>query len=297
MLTFATDYNNHIDNDDVEIASIYDMQAIHDICVSIEEYKQVLVSSTEGTTLLTVLDFFGRIFNSLSTSLTKFWKSVKRGELKKYSQDHVATINSIESKNIDDPIFDIQIDIPSGMSVSYASAVRFLDEVFENLDLKALLISTRKVLNQFLTNVERGNDVTVQVGSFASMMSSKKNYVIKTTEEMKQKFSGNMNPTRKFKSEFKSVGEFANVRKMIIKSETMVEEVQSIVSIESEIERIISDIENSKNVTIISQSAMSLADSASVLAKTVDLFGMSIMNLMAVAHNYTLIYSKLGKKL
>ena len=188
MLTFATDYNNHIDNDDVEIASIYDMQAIHDICVSIEEYKQVLVSSTEGTTLLTVLDFFGRIFNSLSTSLTKFWKSVKRGELKKYSQDHVATINSIESKNIDDPIFDIQIDIPSGMSVSYASAVRFLDEVFENLDLKALLISTRKVLNQFLTNVERGNDVTVQVGSFASMMSSKKNYVIKTTEEMGEEY-------------------------------------------------------------------------------------------------------------
>lgn len=291
MLTFATVY------DDVEIASIYDMQAMHDICVSIEEYKQSLAYSTEGTALLTVLDFFGRIFNSLMTSLTKFWKSVKRGELKKFYQDHMATVHSIEGKNIDNPIFDTAIDIPSGMNVTYSEAIRFLDEMFKTIDLKPLLKTIRKILNQFLTNVEREHDVTVQVGSFASLMSSKKNYVTNTMEEMKNKFSGNQNPTRKFRDEFKSVGELANVRKMIIETERTVEQVQSISEVESDIERIITDIERSKNTTIISQSAMSLADSASTLAKTVDLFGMGIMNLMSVAHNYTLIYSKLRKKL
>lgn len=291
MLTFATVY------DDVEIASIYDMQAMHDLCVAIEDYKQSLEYATEGTALLTVLDFFGRIFNSLITSLTKFWKSVKRGELKKYYQDHMATVHSIELKNIDNPVFDTSIDIPSGMSVSYYEAIRFLDEMFKTIDLKPLLKTIRTILNQFLTNVEREHDVTVQVGSFASLMSSKKNYVAQTTEEMKKMFTGNSAPTRQFRDEFKSVGELVNVRKMIIETEKTVEQVQSVSTIESDIERIITDIERSKNTTIISQSAMSLADSASTLAKTVDLFGMGVMNLMAVAHNYTLIYSKLRKKL
>lgn len=291
MLSFATVY------DDVEIASIYDMQAMHDICVSIEDYKQSLDASMEGTALLTVLDFFGRIFNSLMTTLTKFWKSVKRGELKKYYQDHMATVNSIESKNIDNPIFETSIDIPSGMSCSYYEAIRFLEVVFDTIDLKPLLKTIRHILNQFLTNVEREHDVTVQVGSFASLMSSKKNYVLQTTEEMKKKFSGNTSPTRQFRDEFKSVGELTNVRKKIIEVEKTVEQVKSISDLESDIEKIITEIEHSKNTTIISQSAMSLADSASTLAKTVDLFGMGIMNLMAVAHNYTLIYSKLRKKL
>ena len=291
MLTFAPVY------DDVEVASIYDMQAIHDICVSIEEYKQSLAYSTEGTALLTVLDFFGRIFNSLMTSLTKFYKSVKRGELKKFYQDHMATINAIESKNIDDDMFNIQIDIPSGMNTSYSDAIRFLSDVFETLNLESLLKTILKILNQFLTNIEREKDVTVQVGSFASLMSSKKNYVVRTSEEMKNKFSSNNISTRAFKKEFKSVGELAAVRKMIMNTESAIEQVQSVSKIESNIERVISDIESSKSVTIIPQFATSLADSASILAKVVDLFGMGIMNLMSIAHNYTLIYGKLRKKL
>jgi len=287
MLTFATVY------DDADIASIYDAAVMRDICDSLEAYRVRLSYSMEGTTILSIFDFFGRIFNSLSTSLTKFWKSVKRGELKKYCDDHFATIKEIESRNIDDPIFNAEIDIPSGMTASYTKAGQFLLDIFKQLDLKAILSTVRSTLKQFCTMVHREQDVTVQVGSFAAVMNSKKNFVTQKAAEMEKAFQGGEKVTRSFKQEFKSVGELRSTREVIISAENYLDDVASISKLTDDITAIISDIESNKDTTIISSAAESLSSSAEILAKTIDLFGMSIMNLMSLAHNYTLIYNKL----
>ena len=59
---------------------------MRDIYSSIEAFQAELDYSNESA-LLSIFDFFGRIFNSLKTSLTRFYKSIKRGELKKYIED------------------------------------------------------------------------------------------------------------------------------------------------------------------------------------------------------------------
>jgi hypothetical protein len=49
-------------------------------------------------------------------------------------------------------------------------------------------------------------------------------------------------------------------------------------------------------MTVIASAAQSLSESAHTLAKAIDLFGMSVMNLMSLSHNYTLIYNKIAAK-
>lgn len=271
------------------------MADLNDICASIEEFQATLDYSDESA-LLTVFDFFGRVFNTLKTSVTKFYKSVKRGELKKYVEDHAATVSKIDGLNIDNEALDVDVDIPSGMTATYANATRFLMDVFTKLDLKATLTNIKSTLQQFSVMLQREQDVTVQVGSFAATMNSKKAYVEQTIQKMSEMFSGGEKTTKSFKSEFKSVGEFAQVKRDLIDAEKNLEDVQSVSKLTDELTAIISDIEANKDKTVISSAAKSLSDSAATLAKAIDLYGMSVMNLMSLSHNYTLIYNKIAER-
>ena len=271
------------------------MTELSDICVSIEEFQASLDYSNESA-LLTVFDFFGRIFNTLKTSVTKFYKSVKRGELKKYVEDHAATVSKIDGLNIDNEALTIDIDIPSGMKASYAEATKFLIDVFTRLDLKATLTNIKSTLQQFSVMLQREQDVTVQVGSFAATMNAKKAYVEQSIQKMSDMFSGGEKMSKSFKSEFKSVGEFVQVKRDLIDAEKNLEDVQSISKLTDELTAIISDIESKKDMTVIASAAKSLSDSAAALAKAIDLYGMGVMNLMSLSHNYTLIYNKIAER-
>ena len=268
---------------------------LHDICVSIEEFQAELEVSNESA-VLRIIDFFERIFNSLKTSLTKFYKSVKRGELQKYVEDHAATVSEIDKLNIDNPAFNIDIDIPSGMNTTHAQAIKFLTDVFSRLDLKATLTSIKNTLTQFNISLQRSQDVTVQVGSFAAIMNSKKTYIEQSIQKMKDLFTGSERTSKAFRSEFKSVGDFVLVKRQIIEAEQYLDQVSSVSKLTDELTAIISDIESKKDMTVIASAAQSLSESAHTLAKAIDLFGMSVMNLMSLSHNYTLIYNKITAK-
>lgn len=263
-----------------------------EICAAIEEYQAQLDYSNESA-ILSIIDYFGRIFNTLATSMTRFMKSVKRGELRKYIDDHSATVATIDKMNIDNPALNIKIDLPSGMNCSHAEAIKFLADVIAKLDLKATLTQIKSTLTQFCVLMQRDQDVTVQVGSFAATMNSKKQFVESSIKAMEEKFTGGTATERTFKSEFKSVGEFVRIKQEILAVEKKLDDVQDISKLTEELTKIISDIESNKDTTIIASAAKSLSDSAATLAKAIDLFGMAIMNVMALSHNYTLIYNKI----
>lgn len=266
---------------------------MRDIYSSIEAFQAELDYSNESA-LLSIFDFFGRIFNSLKTSLTRFYKSIKRGELKKYIEDHSATVSKIDSLNIDNAIFNIDVDIPSGMTASHTQAIKFLTDVFSRLDLKATLVSIKNTLRQFSVLLQREQDVTVQVGSFAATMNSKKVFIEQSIQKMGELFSGGTKTRKTFRTEFRSVGEFVQVKREIVEAEKYLEQVSGISKLTDELTAIISDIESKKDMSVIASAAKSLSESAHTLAKAIDLFGMSVMNLMSLAHNYTLIYNKLA---
>jgi uncharacterized coiled-coil DUF342 family protein len=144
--------------------------------------------------------------------------------------------------------------------------------------------------------MQRQQDVTVQVGQFAATMNSKKAFVESSIKSMEEKFSGGTITEKSFKSEFKSVGEFVQTKQAILTAEEELDDVQAISKLTDELTEIITDIEVNKDTMIIASAAKSLSDSAATLAKAIDLFGMAIMNLMSLSHNYTLIYNKIAQK-
>ena len=280
---------------DLDVNHLLWLSDTTEICQSIEEFQATLDYSNESA-ILSVIDFFGRIFNTLKTSMTKFMKSVKRGELKKYIEDHSATVNAIDKMNIDNPALSINIDLPSGMQVTHTEAIKFLSDVIAKLDLKATLTQIKSTLTQFCVLMQRQQDVTVQVGQFAATMNSKKAFVESSIKSMEEKFSGGTVTEKSFKSEFKSVGEFVQTKQAILAAEEELDDVQAISKLTDELTEIITDIEVNKDTMIIASAAKSLSDSAATLAKAIDLFGMAIMNLMSLSHNYTLIYNKIAQK-
>ena len=268
---------------------------LHDICLSIEEFQATLDYSNESA-LLSIIDFFGRIFNTLKTSLLKFYKSVKRGELKKYVEDHAATVARIDGLNIDNPAFQIDIDLPSGLKARHTDAIKFLTDVFTRLDLKATLLTVKSILKQFSISIRRDKDVTVQVGSFAATMNSKKTYIEQSIQKMGEMFSGGTTTSKPFKAEFRSIGEFTQAKREVLDAEKYLGDVKSISQLTDELTAIIADIESKKDMTVIASAAQSLSESAHTLAQAIDLFGMSVMNLMSLSHNFTLIYNKISAK-
>lgn len=243
------------------------------------------------TAMANVTDLFVRTANVLRVNLTRFFQSVKRGELEKYCNDHGTVVRAIESLNYFN-VKDTAIDSPLGMATPYPKTVENLSEALDGMKIETFLdnaLKSAKRIRQKLLNKE---DAGKDINDLYTLAAAMKNSLGQSESKRNASFDAK-DHSYTFGKSFSSMEEFRRTRIATIDTEKYLYRIDRINQLCGTISGVFSDISDVRNPDISKPAADHLAEAALVTAKVLDLYGNCCLDLMAVSHNMTIVINKL----
>lgn len=253
--------------------------------------------------LITVLDRILGVLNSLKTNFTKFSEKLKRSELKYFNESNRIYLGKVFGLDYS-VISNTQLPLPEKMSVKYADASERILKFIQYSDmlnkLKSMEKQTGVLVAELFKSPDKGDAVvrstlsTVRAQSpemskqFTSLVQS----CFKDTTIRKTKIGSKL---------FSSTEELASVNKLLLSGEPIFQEVFSILklieSIESWFDKLLDGITSENPMELSKQSLKYIAGYCTDLAKLCDMYGIAVLDLHRVEHNYVMVMETLKKKI
>ena len=243
------------------------------------------------TGLCNIADLFIRTGPVLKVTRTRFNQSTKRGELEKYCNDHATIVQSIEGLNYFD-LRNMTVDSPMGMATPYPTTVKNLSDAFGMLKIEdtltGMLTEFKHVREQVLNKEDAGQAVNV----LHALTASAEGPLANATKLRNASFDSRSH-TFTFGKSFSSMEDFRRTRINCIETEKYLYHMDRIDELYTAISGAVSDITTVRDVHVGKPVADMMSQSALVTAKMLDLYGTCSLDLMAVAHNMTIVLNKL----
>lgn len=256
-----------------------------------------------GTGLLKVFigtaDMFLKVGNTFKTNIFKFYKSLKRSELRFYWESHMLLCKTVEGQ-LFTKYMNLQIPIPSGMTSGYKEAIDYVDNVYQTVDLRNYGESIHKELLDIRRQMTRGQEVYKQgFKGTAQAASLKEQQVRKAIAEQTKYFSDKQTSSMPFNRAFKSMQDLNGCRGKLLDMEKYLGETDAMVKLVDNIDVLIGDITNylSEDSEVDKIFIGQLAQTIRFLATAFDIYGTYALRQMALEHNLILTYENLYKKI
>ena len=257
-----------------------------------------------GTGLLKVFvgvaDLFIRVGNTFKTNLFKFYKDLKRSEIRYFYESHLLMCKTVEGRPYQD-FMNEQISVPTGMISPYKKAIDYIDSVYGVLDLNAYakalydnLVDIRRQMTRGEVAYKRGFTATAQ--SATMLTNTLRNIVAKQTQVFTDKTQSG---TKQFKTVFGSMADFKDARVKLIDMEEYLQNTKSLIDQIDITDTIIGDITSylTEDEEVDKKFIEQLAVTIKFLATAFDVYGTCAMRQMALEHNLILVYEQLYKKI
>lgn len=256
-----------------------------------------------GTGLLKVFigvtDLFLKVGNTFKTNIFKFYKSLKRSELRFYWESHMLLCKTVEGQPIT-KFMNLQVPIPTGMVAGYSDTIDYIDNVFKTIDLKNYGEAIYKELLDIRRQMTRSQE-TYKQGFKGTSDSAvlREQTVRKVIAEQAKYFVDRQVSLMPFNKAFKSIQDLNSCRDKLLKMEKYLGQTDSMVKLVDDIDVLVGDItgylseDSEVDKVFISQ----LASTIRFLATAFDIYGTYAMRQMATEHNIILTYETLYKKI
>ena len=256
-----------------------------------------------GTGLLKVFigvtDLFLKVGNTFKTNIFKFYKSLKRSELRFYWESHMLLCKTVEGQPVT-KFMNLQVPVPTGMVAGYSDTIDYIDRVFTVVDLKNYGDAIYKELLDIRRQMTRSQQTYKQgfKGTAASASLREQN-VRKLIAEQVKYFSDKQVDTMAFNTAFKSMQDINSCRGKLLEMEKYLGQTDAMVKLVDNIDVLVSDItgylteDSEVDKVFIEQ----LASTIRFLATAFDIYGTYAMRQMATEHNLILTYEMLYKKI
>ena len=245
-----------------------------------------------GTGLLkmfiAVTDTFLRVGNTFKTNVFKFYKSLKRSEMRYYFESHMTMCLKVESLPITD-VSSIQIPIPSGMKGTYQNAILSMEQVYSVLDMESFakgVLAAMIDLRRKLMRSEPYKDVLVPM---ENIMNQRVNSIKQLKGAMDKVFTSQKTPPdTKFIDVYKSMKEFKDVRVSLLDMEKYLADVNKMVNMVDDTNTVLADITSylSEDSEVDKPMITSLINIVNYLATSYDVYGATTTHQMTVEHNH-----------
>ncbi len=256
-----------------------------------------------GTGLLKVFigvaDMFLKVGNTFKTNIFKFYKSLKRSELRFYWESHMLLCKTVEEQPIT-KFMNLQVPIPTGMVAGYADTIDYIDRVFTTVDLRNYGEAIYKELQDIRRQMTRSQTVYKQgFKGTANSAALREQTVRKLIAEQTKYFADKQIGTMAFSKAFKSMKDLNTCRGKLLDMEKYLGQTDAMVKLVDDIDVIVSDItgylteDSEVDKVFIEQ----LASTIRFLATAFDIYGTYAMRQMATEHNLILTYETLYKKI
>jgi hypothetical protein len=237
--------------------------------------------------------------NTFKANVFRFTKSIKRSELRLFSDNHVNLCAEVERTDYL-KLKDMRVDAPCGLNGTFATAVEYIEAVYTQLDATNYIDSVQADLARILYQLSNNNFKDTEIPS--TKFSEDKAKVVKWAEATGKKIFTDKNSTGKvaFKTVYGSMQEFASVRSKLLMLEPRLQEVNAF---SDKLDQLSATLGNITNVVGARQDQLppkflkDLAASIRAAGECFDLFGQNVMRQMSLEHNHVLNYLNLYKAL
>ena len=253
------------------------------------------VGSVITNALVYIADCIIKLLNNFKTTIFKFYKTLKRTELRYYVESNTLKLKQILSVPYTDMV-DVEVDIPRGMVKPYKVTTNNLIEILTVLDMK-------NRSEGFLSKIM---DLEQRVTSNSDLTQSKKlgqvediSIIKKTYNEVTKCFNTNDRTLKKkFSKVFEDDNCFEDSLNLLLNSETFDYEVSTINNnLEKCSEHMLNivDFVKKNKTDLVKSDILDLSNSAMTIAKLFDMYGSCILDKQKVEHNFVLVLNAIKR--
>lgn len=241
-----------------------------------------------------ILNTIIHIANTFKTNIFKFYRTLKRTELVYYTESNALSIKRI--LNYDYGMYaGLTIPLPNKMQTSYLVATTKGHEFLTSLGMenrtKLLIKHTEDLRNAVLSSSPQEVDISsIPIEDLAS--------ISKGFESFNKCFIGPNKNTKKFMEVFASASEFNETYKLLMDATKFQYSVKAVDGALDTVTKNLTDIlafleKNTGSVT--KNDLMNLSKIAMVYAKLFDMFGLAVMDMARIEHNFVVVLQILRK--
>ena len=297
-------YEDILEQNDIAFAKENLLGKIHQLK---EMESMTLVTANEGLwqfikgCLTSIGNIMGHIVTLFTTNVFKFYKSLKRTEIRYYNNSNKVSMLRIFSQSYDE-LSNIEIPFPNGMTVTYMEALDKTIVALTNLDIMTRANLAVTVSDKILKGLKSGsvmNDI-IKSGVASSDTTNVKD-VVEAAKKCIDEKKNTSNDIKTFKELFISIADFKKCNDMALDCDKFVDIVNAVhkkMGICSDnFTEIVKVIERSAGNGVTKDDVENLSTLAYTLADTFDMFSMMMFNFHKLEHNLVEVYRKIRKEL
>ena len=247
-----------------------------------------------GTGLLKVFvgvsDLFIRVGNTFKTNLFKFYKDLKRSEIRFYTESHQLKCLTTEAQ-IFDKFANLMMDEPSGMKSTFLNAITTVDGNFRSIDLLQIAIGLKAVLEQIRLKITREDDsYKKDLISLRNITNERVRYIQNQIQATDKIFTTQNTNKVVFKALYSSMQDFKKVRQLLLAMEPHLEEASKLVKLIDDMDAIVGDITGflNEDSDLDKMFVSDLINIVRYLATAFEYYGVLSNRQMALEHNHCL---------
>lgn len=248
-----------------------------------------------------VADLFIRCGNTLKTNFFKFYKSLKRSELRTFVEKHFTQVLAVEKNGIYTSVMNLPMGRPTGLATTFLKGVDSISTIYNIMDTKALADICVKTLTDIRRKMTRGES------SYKSDLTSLANTVDKIsktlTDIVKKEepvFSSKATePTAPFKTLYSSMEDFRQVRKQLSDIEYRLNDAKYLNDQVDNLDTLLGDITQylTEDTEVDQKFIHSLSTVVRYMALTFDQYGICVIRQMALEHNHVINIDQIYRSL
>ena len=245
-----------------------------------------------GTGLLkaffSTVDIFGKVCNSFKTSVFKFYKSLKRSEMRYYYESNLTKVKYTE----DQPFvkfMDLDVTVPTGMTGSYENATTSLNVMYKALDLMSIAYEANQAFVDIRRMITRNEKYQDKINTLRNNIVNRLNVVNNQIKTVNSVFTTNNKlSSAKFKAVYASMQDFKNTRINLLNMEDYLNDTSKLINQIDEADAVLADITNylSEDSELNKDFVSKLIDVVKYMATAYDYYGINVSRQMAVEHNH-----------
>lgn len=278
--------------------AIWDSAAFEPEMRRLEMYRRYVrslnVTSSEGlgTGLLKIFigvtDVFLKVGNTFKTNLFKFYKDLKRSEIRYYYESHTTMCLKAESVPITQ-VTDIQVPVPNGLKGTCQMGCMSLQQTYDMLDLQAYGEGVRAALVDFRRKLMRSEEYKSVLIPMNNLVKQRDTMLKQLKASSDKVFIDKQTPMEvKFMEAYKSMKEFKDTRVSLLDMEKYLAATNKMVHMIDDIDTVLADITSymTEDQEVDKSLVMDLINIVKYMGVSFDIYGTTTTRQMAMEHNH-----------
>lgn len=249
------------------------------------------------STLISIGNTIGHIGNLHKTNIFKFYKELKRTEIRYYNESNMASMQMLFNLPYNE-VCKIQIPIPKGMVCTYGEAVSNITSFLAKINAherSKVIVLLSKTLMQTIKKGSSVSAILIKQINQCDSVEFKSEY-----DKYRKCFDIKPTETIAFEKVFASMTDMKKINDTIIANEQYVHAIPmvhaSLVDIHNYFTEILKYLEQPKSDVVTKTDIENIAILARAIAETFDFYGTGVMDFHRVEHNVVEVYKELRRQ-